>query len=356
MRGLQGRGRNYSAANTKHLLDLVEEIEPCGFDEWNEISMKYNAHFGGKAGENRSGEDLKNKFKALKAIKKPTGDPSCPPDVRRAKQLQKALEVRMDVQALDSGDEIDEDNNDGGNINEINPSDYGTEAQYDGDDGNEEFQFDDINLQGDYPEPSTDNQTTGPSSCSSVPPKSKASSGKNGAPGKPPLPKRKLDTKPPTTTLRTGLTEDQLRSMTVAARERSPSPHYSETVAKKRKIDSLLDKGSEILEGGNQSGGDNLINMIMLQNQQRDARAEEQRRDDREREDRRDERRQRDDRDREERRERDDRERDERRREDRQRDEEAKQEREDRREEREREREEKRDKAERERMEFLYKR
>jgi hypothetical protein len=69
-KGVQGRGKNYSAANTSYLLDLIEETEPCGGDEWNEISLKYNAYFGGRSGENRSGDDLKNKFKALKGVKK----------------------------------------------------------------------------------------------------------------------------------------------------------------------------------------------------------------------------------------------------------------------------------------------
>ena len=99
----QSRGKNYSDANLNYLLDIVEENLPCESDEWNEISLQYNAYFGGK--ESRSGEDLKNKFKALKATKKPTGDPKCPPAVRRAKLIQKAMESRMDVQTLDSGDE-----------------------------------------------------------------------------------------------------------------------------------------------------------------------------------------------------------------------------------------------------------
>ena len=43
-KGAQGRGRIYSVANTTYLLDLFEEVESCGCDEWNEISLKYNAN------------------------------------------------------------------------------------------------------------------------------------------------------------------------------------------------------------------------------------------------------------------------------------------------------------------------
>ena len=59
-KGAQGRGKNYFAANSSYLLDLNEEAEPCGIDEWNVISSKCNVHFGGRSGENRSGEDLRN--------------------------------------------------------------------------------------------------------------------------------------------------------------------------------------------------------------------------------------------------------------------------------------------------------
>ena len=124
------RGRSYTNANTNYLLDLIEAAEPCGADEWNSIASSYNSHFNG---ESRSGEDLKNKFKALKNVKKPTGaksfphltrnqfqvsksypifwqgDPTCPPEVKRAKRLQKAMESRMDVQTLgEDHDDVDE--------------------------------------------------------------------------------------------------------------------------------------------------------------------------------------------------------------------------------------------------------
>ena len=62
----------------------------------SEISLKCNAHFGGPRGESRTGEDLKNKFKALKGVKKPTADISCPPEVCRAKLLQRDVEARVD--------------------------------------------------------------------------------------------------------------------------------------------------------------------------------------------------------------------------------------------------------------------
>ena len=61
MPAASGRGKNYSYLNVSHLLDLVEEIKPCGSDEWSALSARYNCNFG--KGESRTGEDLRNKFK-----------------------------------------------------------------------------------------------------------------------------------------------------------------------------------------------------------------------------------------------------------------------------------------------------
>ena len=327
--------------------------------------MKYNVHFGGRAGENRSSDDLRNKFKALKNVKKPTGDPTCPPDVRRAKTLQRAIETRMDVQELDSGDGKGDDLNDDGSNND---NDNGGDNNFyhnghSSDDNNTgDYIEDDLLPNVDFSENLTDDYSdiassilqnampvqassfgptdsagllSGSSGSAEVPSGSLGSSGSSSSSGllsgssrattvrrgtlgttgfraapagssainsRPPLPKRSAISlratstpapRAPTTTLRTGLTEEQLRSMSATVRERSPSPQYSETVAKKRKIDSLLEKGTDFLQGGNQSG-DGLIHLMMMQNSQREARAEELRREDREREDRRNERRERD--------------------------------------------------------------
>lgn len=59
-----GRGKTYSTSNVEYLLDLVEEMLPCGGDEWTALASRYDAHVG--KGENRSGEDLRNKFKVSK--------------------------------------------------------------------------------------------------------------------------------------------------------------------------------------------------------------------------------------------------------------------------------------------------
>lgn len=58
----------------------------------------------------------------MKGTKKPTGDPSCPPHVRRAKLLQKAVEARMGVKTLGDEEEFSpsENENNHNNSNKYN--------------------------------------------------------------------------------------------------------------------------------------------------------------------------------------------------------------------------------------------
>jgi len=102
------RGRNYSDAEIEKLLDLAEEMLPCGGDEWNQVALEFNRTFKA-TGSNREGEDLRLKFKKLKNHKKPTGDPDCPPHVKRSKQIQRQIERRMDVVHLDDDDKSQDD-------------------------------------------------------------------------------------------------------------------------------------------------------------------------------------------------------------------------------------------------------
>ena len=326
------RGRSYSTANTTYLLDLIEEIEPCGAEEWNSVASRYNAHFGG---ESRSGDDLKYKFKTLKGVKKPTGDPSGPPEVIRAKRLQKSLERRMDVQTLEDDDDQHDDDNDNeeiGDNEEINDNNgYGDTV----DDFDENFEDSNgrdrrisASLDADSDPSSRNNATSGNNATSSInsnagssrPPflvsrtvnfnasnhmtraagasfwsvqstaktaSSVTSQAANGS-KRPPLTRKRTNAAEQvqsTTTLRTGLTEDQLKTMTFTIRERSPSPSYSETVVKRRRIDHMIEKGSEFFAAPDTSG-DNMLKIRMMQSNKREAKADEWRREEMEREDR----------------------------------------------------------------------
>jgi hypothetical protein len=80
------------------------------------------------------------------------------------------------------------------------------------------------------------------------------------------------------TTSRTGLTEAQLREISSTIK-RSNTPSFSKTVNKRRQLDVAIERNSDFLSrqdnDASGSGGDNFMQMLLLQNIQRDARAEE---------------------------------------------------------------------------------
>lgn len=84
------------------------------------------------------------------------------------------------------------------------------------------------------------------------------------------------------TTMRTGLTENQLRDMSTTIQQ-SGTPIHSEIVNKRRRIDSAIDRNSDFLsrQGVDDSAnGNSFMNMMIMQANQRDIRNEEWRRED----------------------------------------------------------------------------
>ena len=86
---------NYKKDEVDLLLDLVEHIQPAGPADWDQITEEYNstieARNNGDTTRNRDAKALKYKFKKLVNAKPNTGDPNCPPDVRRAKRIQRDI-------------------------------------------------------------------------------------------------------------------------------------------------------------------------------------------------------------------------------------------------------------------------
>lgn len=94
--------RNYTDGELDILLDIVEALLPTGELEWESVAAEYNKIISAKFPTMsrrmvRDCDSLRNKFKGLRNIRKPTGDPTCPPTVVRAKRIQKAIESRQGV-------------------------------------------------------------------------------------------------------------------------------------------------------------------------------------------------------------------------------------------------------------------
>ncbi len=83
------------------MLDCVQEILPLGADGWKRACDSYNAKKE-RGHPYREMEAFRGKFKRLKNEKKPTGDPDCPEDVKRAKRINVEMERKQDIASFGS--------------------------------------------------------------------------------------------------------------------------------------------------------------------------------------------------------------------------------------------------------------
>jgi hypothetical protein len=100
-KGSKGRGFSFSDNEISSMLDLIEERSPIGPQEWDVIEAIHNVRFPDM---NRTKETIKRKYTMLYSAKSPTGDPNCPPNVRRAKRIYHQIKEKTDLVAEDDDD------------------------------------------------------------------------------------------------------------------------------------------------------------------------------------------------------------------------------------------------------------
>ena len=86
-------GSNYCPEETDDLLSAVELHLPIGNQEWERVKAFMDQRWL----TNRSVDSLKQKFGKLWKKKVPTGDPNCPPQVKRAKRLNNRIIERSNA-------------------------------------------------------------------------------------------------------------------------------------------------------------------------------------------------------------------------------------------------------------------
>jgi hypothetical protein len=103
-KGSQG----YSTPDSEALVAAVKEILPLGSQEWLKVQEIYSVYASENNRAIREPESIRNKFRALVNQYKPTGNPNCERHIRDAKDVQKLIDHRASVLALNdpgSGDE-----------------------------------------------------------------------------------------------------------------------------------------------------------------------------------------------------------------------------------------------------------
>lgn len=229
-----GRGASYKSADVAVLLDLVEEMLPLGQSDWDALTLQYN----GKVSNPRESDQLRRKFKALKNVSKPTGDPTCPIEVKRAKRIHYLIEGKQDVQEFVEEDVDDDSSKEDLNTEEVN------EEEVD-DDVDDDVELDNGSDIADL------NSTTLPDSISDV--ESITEAAKTVPKMSIRTPKRKRPTQRPPTTGRVGLTEQQLIN---SAQRQSP------VTTTKFSIDRALKEKSD---------DNNMLHMMMYMQQRDEA-------------------------------------------------------------------------------------
>eukprot|EP00521_Asterionellopsis_glacialis_P006012 CAMPEP_0195282058 /NCGR_PEP_ID=MMETSP0707-20130614/1107_1 /TAXON_ID=33640 /ORGANISM="Asterionellopsis glacialis, Strain CCMP134" /LENGTH=286 /DNA_ID=CAMNT_0040341009 /DNA_START=79 /DNA_END=939 /DNA_ORIENTATION=- len=101
------RGHGYTANEVSGLLDILERTVPIGNDEWEYVAREHQLNFPDKA---RDATSLKWKFMQLYRKRTPTGDPTCPPEVRRAKRVLVEIREKAECDAFEESvsDDLDD--------------------------------------------------------------------------------------------------------------------------------------------------------------------------------------------------------------------------------------------------------
>ena len=94
--GAKKKGPDYKQSEVLAFLDIMELVQPIGPNDWEAVAQR---HFENYPEEKRSVDSLRRKFNSLRNRKIPTGDPSCPPEVRKAKKIAIWIEQRSDAGA-----------------------------------------------------------------------------------------------------------------------------------------------------------------------------------------------------------------------------------------------------------------
>lgn len=97
------RGKAYTDAEIDSLLETIEDILPRCSNHWETVRSTHTSYYPDLG---RTTESLKRKFASLYNYKKPTGDPTCPPQVRRAKAIWENIKSRMGIAVDDDRSSI----------------------------------------------------------------------------------------------------------------------------------------------------------------------------------------------------------------------------------------------------------
>lgn len=98
---------NYTEQDVDELLHIVEEVIPIGANDWSRIRSEFNDWANQHDRPSREAHSLKSKFDKLAAMKSSLNVKQGPDNVRRAKQVARAIQTKCAATVLGESDEDD---------------------------------------------------------------------------------------------------------------------------------------------------------------------------------------------------------------------------------------------------------
>ncbi|KAJ7724101.1 hypothetical protein B0H16DRAFT_1597052 [Mycena metata] len=115
-RGKGGRpagSTSYGKTELNHMFKVVGDVKPIGQKGWKKVEHKQNKWAKANGYAVRPPKAIENKFKGYLRLKKPTGDAECPPEVKRAHELEALINERVGTRELsDAQSQSDDDSSD----------------------------------------------------------------------------------------------------------------------------------------------------------------------------------------------------------------------------------------------------
>ncbi|KAK9371499.1 uncharacterized protein V1513DRAFT_38763 [Lipomyces chichibuensis] len=100
--------RKTSRCKTRwHCLTRSTKFRPIGPAKWDQVVDAYEDYCLENGRASRDVGAIHRKFNSLVNFPKPTGDPTCPPDIKRAKEISRMINESVEMADLCDTDIVD---------------------------------------------------------------------------------------------------------------------------------------------------------------------------------------------------------------------------------------------------------
>ncbi|KAF7372590.1 hypothetical protein MVEN_00121800 [Mycena venus] len=105
-RGRRKGSQNWSKNDMGKLLDLVQKHLPLGQKGWKLVTDDFCKWAERSGRPQRDGKAIEAKYKTLLKTKKPTGDAHCPPEIKRAHQIESLINEKADTREISDDSDV----------------------------------------------------------------------------------------------------------------------------------------------------------------------------------------------------------------------------------------------------------